>query len=140
MGLLNTTITEIWVSLKHVLLCKYDCPASWSRDLMLVMYCVKALFQVTRKDLNWLSMTRVMIHWDSKFNQWYLLIQIKISQMEKSVLMISMFNVKYINWHFLLAKVTLEMGKGSVTALLFFYLHGSWLKYTSMPLHTNVSV
>ena len=73
-------------------------------------------------------------------NQGYLLIQIKISQMEKSVLMILMLNAKYIYWYFLLTKVTLEMGKGSVAALLFFFWHGSWLKYRSIPLHTNVSV
>ena len=81
------------------------------------------------------SMTRVMIHWDSIHNKWYLLIQMKISQMEKSVLMI--LNVKYIYWHFLLAKVTLEMGKGFLWQLSYFFFffnfHGSWLKYRSIP-------
>ena len=29
----------------------FYCPASWSRDLMLIMYCMEALSQVTRKEL-----------------------------------------------------------------------------------------
>ena len=41
-------------------------PASWSRDLLLVMYCMEALSQVTRKELlfikNLSSMTLVMVH------------------------------------------------------------------------------
>ena len=30
---------------------RFYCPASWSRDLMLVMHCMEALSQVTRKEL-----------------------------------------------------------------------------------------
>ena len=30
---------------------RFYCPASWSCDLMLVMYCMEALFQVTKKEL-----------------------------------------------------------------------------------------
>ena len=29
---------------------RFYCPAAWSRDLMLVMYCMEALSQVTRKE------------------------------------------------------------------------------------------
>ena len=84
-----------------------------------VMHCLEALSQVTRKKP---------------------LFQIKISHMEKSVLMI--LNMKYIYWHFFfLAKLTLEMGKGFLWQLSYFsvYTVADW----SIDLYlekTNVSV
>ena len=91
---------------------RFYCPASWSGDLMLVMYCrvycMEAFSQVTRKELIINDTGSDPFRY---FNQGYLLIQIKISQMEKSILMILMFSVKYIYWHFLLAKWPLKWVK-----------------------------
>ena len=144
----QVTTIQIWVSLKHVLLCKYfgftappAPPVTWPH-VGYVLY--GGALSSHQKGISFYQESiindtgydplRQLI-----YNEGYLLIQIKI-KCKKSVIMIMMLNVKHIYWHFLLAKVTLEMGKGSVAALLFFYLHGSWLKYRSIPLHTNESV